>query len=264
LQLVVDGHATAFTTREFDDSLWRAILRAAEAEGPSIDIATAETAAEPLAGAEFTALRERAATLERTGQVAEAYFLYKLALAANPPKEADLRDHLGKMLSEGTGELAPDTPAAIAYFRAGAETGEVAAMTSYAFALHGGSGVPRDEAAGQRWFIEAAKAGAPDGNANVCLGYVHGNRLAEDAAMGADYCYEALVGGAQPVFDILSQLNQEGYVQPFRERLQQLLQDGGFYSGTIDGNFGPMSRAAVEAAFASGVEGEVEVEPAEQ
>jgi hypothetical protein len=262
LQLVVDGHATAFTTREFDDSLWRAIERAGAAEGSSVEVNTAEAAAEPLADAEFATVRDRAATLERTGQVAEAYFLYKIALAANPPKEAELRNHLGVMLSEGTGELAPDLGRAIAYFKAGAEAGEVAAMTSYGFALHGGSGVPRDEAAGQRWFMEAAKAGAPDGNANVCLGYVHGNRLVEDAATGADYCYQALVGGSQPVFDILSQLNQEGYVPAFREGLQQQLLDGGFYSGAVDGSFGPMSRAAVEAAFRSG--GAADAEPAAQ
>jgi peptidoglycan hydrolase-like protein with peptidoglycan-binding domain len=55
----------------------------------------------------------------------------------------------------------------------------------------------------------------------------------------------------QVAWDELKDIRNADTSPNYRRAIQEMLKRDGFYSGTIDGSFGPATQRAIEAAFGS-------------
>ena len=101
--------------------------------------------------------------------------------------------HLGLMLEKGEDGVAADRALAQAWYRKGAEHGNVQAMHNLAVLYTAQSGGTPDYAAAAKWFGEAASYGLKDSQFNLAVLYQSGMGVPKDA--GAAYKWFA-IGGA--------------------------------------------------------------------
>lgn len=118
----------------------------------------------------------------------------------------------GVRLLQGIGTEA-DTDKALELFRKGETYGEATAMTALADVFNGGFDVEADPAA------------------------------------AGSYLYQGIIRGDVQNTRFLIDKPNTFYTKAVREELQRQLKAGGFYTGGIDGDLGPGSRTAIEAAF---------------
>ena len=94
-------------------------------------------------------------------------------------------------------------------------------------------------------------AGDADAGYALALAYADGVGVPADMGKVAGFMFDAIRRGSPAALAEMKG-NAEGWDIGVREDLQELLQAGGYYSGEIDGVFGPGTLRALDAAAGSG------------
>ncbi|MCK7615854.1 caspase family protein [Roseibium sediminicola] len=173
-----------------------------------------------------------------------AAFLEKAADAGDP----EAMFELARMYERGIG-VDQDVDKALDLFRKSAAEGFADAINDLGF-LHfqGGLGIVRDPKKAIELFGQAADQRHPEAMFNYAAliddGVVDG-KSADDAA---EYLYRALRSGNEEVLGQLSE-NPKMFKAETRRSLQRKLAERAFYSGSIDGQFGPQTQRGLRKAY---------------
>ncbi|MEZ5870850.1 MAG: caspase family protein [Nitratireductor sp.] len=172
----------------------------------------------------------------------------KLLTRAADAGDPEAMFELGKLYEQGIG-VTQDTARALELFRNSAGLDFADAINDLGF-LHfqGGLGIVRDEKLALEYFERAARLRHPEAMFNYAAliddGVVPG-RTAEDSA---GFLYEALRSGNEDVLQQLSD-NPKMFKPETRLALQRKLASQDFYSGSIDGDFGPQTKRSLRKAY---------------
>lgn len=220
---------------------------------------------------------------QATGDVEAAYASYEIASAAS----VEAWSQLGHFLRDGTtGKL--DVKRAVEIFRDAAAAGSVSAMAAYARAFENGQGgLRKNEETASDWYKRAADQNYPPAMHALANMYRDGRGVAKNMQRAMQLYDGARARGliasaynlawlldvadgvdrnsrqaAQYFMDSLESrearfvaaLQRDGKLLSVETRraLQQALKDGGYYSGPIDGAFGPGTNRAIAAAGGQG------------
>jgi len=173
-----------------------------------------------------------------------AAFLEQAAEAGDP----EAMFELARMYERGIG-VEQDVDKALALFRKSADEGFADAINDLGF-LHfqGGLGIVRDPKKAIELFGLAADQRHPEAMFNYAAliddGVVKGKKP-EDAA---EYLYRALRSGNEEVLGQLSE-NPKMFKAETRRSLQRKLSERAFYTGSIDGQFGPQTQRGLRKAY---------------
>lgn len=216
---------------------------------------------------------------EKAGDIAGARQSYETASASS----VEAKSALARFLREGAGGSLSLERAATMFSEA-AEGGSISAMYFYARMFETGQGkINKDEEAASDWYKRSAEADYPPALNNLGAMYRDGRGVAKnmtramqlfdrararhfpsaaynlawllDVADGvsrnskqsAQYFVEALAS-RDPRFVEALQNNGRFLSVETRLALQQALKDAGFYSGGVDGKFGPATNRAIALA----------------
>ncbi|MFB9171376.1 caspase family protein [Roseibium salinum] len=155
---------------------------------------------------------------------------------------------LARMYERGIG-VDQDVEKALTLFRKSADAGFADAINDLGF-LHfqGGLGITRDPKKAIEFFGKAADLRHPEAMFNYAAliddGIVDGKQP-DDAA---EYLYRALRSGNEEVLGQLSD-NPDMFKVSTRRSLQRKLAERSFYTGTIDGQFGPQTQRGLRQAY---------------
>jgi len=173
-----------------------------------------------------------------------AAFLEKAADSGDP----EAMFELARMYERGIG-VEQDVDKALELFRRSADEGFADAINDLGF-LHfqGGLGIVRDPKKAIELFGLAADQRHPEAMFNYAAliddGVVEGKKP-DDAA---EYLYRALRSGNEEVLGQLSE-NPKMFKAETRRSLQRKLSERAFYTGTIDGQFGPQTQRGLRKAY---------------
>ena len=127
------------------------------------------------------------------------------------------------------------------------------ALNDMGFLYYNGAlGLTADPAKALDYFRQAADLRHPEALFNYATLIDAGQIAGKGADDAGQYLYLALRSGSQAVFDQLLAA-PEAFSVAARIALQSQLQDNDFYTGTLDGEFGPGTQAAIRVAY--GLEG---------
>ena len=171
-------------------------------------------------------------------------FLTRAANAGSPEAQFEL----AKLYEKGIG-VEPDEARALELYRAAADQDFPDAINDLGFmSYQGGLGLPRDQNAALALFERAADLRHPQAMFNFAALIDDGlipSKTSEDAAT---YLYSALRSGSEDVLNILSD-RPAMFTGETRKALQKKLQQYDFYTGTIDGDFGPGTQRGIRKAY---------------
>lgn len=145
-------------------------------------------------------------------------------------------------LARALGEAGQDTRA-VSLYEPVANAGNTYAKGSLGVFYLNGRGVAKNQGKAFGLFIEAAADG--NATANFALAVINAfpsHTIANDQQAAIDYAYEALAAGEDRSPQIYRDMHRFPYA--VRVGVQRRLQQEGFYSGALDGSFGPASWAA--------------------
>jgi uncharacterized protein len=146
------------------------------------------------------------------------------------------------------GEGVPQHPLkAVAHLEVAAAKGDTASMTLMAQILLSGHGITRDPADAIGWYFRAYQAGDADAGYALALAHADGIGVAQDLGKVAGFMLEAIRRGSRAALAEMKG-NAEAWDMEIREDMQELLKAYGFYTGEIDGVFGPATHRALDAA----------------
>jgi TPR repeat protein len=114
-----------------------------------------------------------------------------------------------------------------------------------------GEGVTENHKEAVAWYQKAVEAEEPNAYWALSLRYLYGDGIGKDELEAAQLAYKALTSGVQVAMDEFKAIEDADTSASYRREIQQLLKRDGFYSGAIDGNFGPDTTTALDAAFNS-------------
>ncbi|MCC5987056.1 MAG: SEL1-like repeat protein [Pararhodobacter sp.] len=177
---------------------------------------------------------------------AQSVFWYRHAVERGVPEALTM---LGWMIADGRGAPRDDAEA-LRLFRQAAAAGHGLAMNHLGVMYREGRIVARDPAQAVAWFRQAAQAEDAQGMMNLGLALAQGSGTPMDPDGAAFWLGLALRSGNEAVVDHV--LQQAGRL-PARSMmaLQRMALDAGHYAGAIDGQYGPLTRQALQD-FASG------------
>lgn len=169
-------------------------------------------------------------------------------------KAADLDNalafnNLGVMYGSGRG-VPKELKKSVSFYKKAAELGDIVAMSNLGGLYLTGNGVKKDPKLGVRWISRAAELGDRNGYFNLAYSYDNGLGVAKDREQAAEYMLKALKADLEHARNQMLQ-NSSSWSAEFRRELQRLLKEEGYYSGAIDGAFGPATRAAIEGLMSS-------------
>ncbi len=151
-------------------------------------------------------------------------------------------NNLGNKYATGNGVTRDDVRAA-ALYRRGAELGHPDAMTNLGIMLASGRGGVRDEAQAVEWY---RRSQIPNG-VMLLAGMVDGGRgVKRDPEEAAELYLECTRVGQPTCRAILVDQRGKQVSIETRRIIQRKLKEKGFYTGAIDGNFGPAVTKALE------------------
>ena len=192
---------------------------------------------------------------------------------------------LGTMYQNGQG-VDKDLAEAVEWYRKAAKLGEPQAMYNLGIAYLNGQGVAQDEAQAIEWlrkateqqyapamirlgalyeqgrgtqkdirkalnlFFEAAETGNPTAYFYLARAHHYGIGVDRDYRAAAEYMFRSLQRGYDFAINQMT-ANAGQWNIGFRRDLQRIMQEEGFYTGAIDGAFGPGTRRAIEALSTS-------------
>ena len=207
----------------------------------------------------------------------EALRWYEMASAQN---DAYAFSALGYMYREGAG-VQRDYAKSLDYYRRGADLGDLNSMGSMGYALQNGLGAPINYEEARQWYEKAAERNdaysmaslawlyengkgvtqdyqqaktwyekaAQSGNAyamgNLSYLYDRGMGTRQDAREAARLAISSMEGGETPFINDMKS-GARNFSPEFRQEVQRLLRERGYYSGPIDGIFGGAMSAAID------------------
>ncbi|WFE91047.1 caspase family protein [Roseibium porphyridii] len=171
--------------------------------------------------------------------------LLKTAAEAGDP---EAMFELARMYERGIG-VEQDVDKALELFRKSADEDFADAINDLGFLYYqGGLGVTRDPKKAIEMFGRAADRRHPEAMFNYAAliddGVVDGKQP-DDAA---EFLYRALRSGNEEVLNQLSE-NPKMFKAATRRSLQRKLSERAFYSGSIDGQFGPQTKRSLRKAY---------------
>lgn len=160
------------------------------------------------------------------------------------------QSNVGAMYSAGDG-VRQNYSEALYWFRMAAGNGYAYAMYSLGDLYLAGNGVTKDAQEATSWFQKASDAGDANGHWSLSLRYLYGDGVGKDTQKAAELAYLAVTNGLQVAWDELKDIRNADTSPNYRRAMQEMLKRDGFYTGAIDGSFGPATQRAIEAAFGS-------------
>ncbi|PHR89250.1 MAG: peptidase C14, caspase catalytic subunit p20, partial [Blastopirellula sp.] len=159
---------------------------------------------------------------------------------------------LAKLFERGTG-VPVDFSRALELYRAAADQDFADAINDLGF-LHyqGGLELPANPQKALTFFERAADLRHPQAQFNFAALIDDGLIASKGPKDAAHYLYEALRSGSTDVLNLLSDRPKMFSAQT-RRALQTKLREHEFYTGSIDGDFGPGTQGAIRRAY--GLEG---------
>ena len=177
--------------------------------------------------------------------LAEAVSYLERAAAAGMP---DAQFELAKLYEQGIG-VAADPARALDLYRASAAQEFPDAINDLGFLYYnGGLGLTADPAAALDYFRQAADLRHPEALFNYATLIDIGQIAGKGPQEAGDYLYLAIRSGSQAVFDQLM-ADPTAFSVEARMALQAKLQQNAFYAGSLDGDFGPGTQAAIRVAY---------------
>ena len=182
--------------------------------------------------------------------VQAADLLGRAAEAGSPEAQYEL----AKLYEKGIG-LPQDDARALELFSKSAEQGFSDAVNDMGFFYYQGSlGLQRDALKALQYFEQAADLRHPQAMFNFAALIDDGIVPGKGPADAGKYLYQALRSGSAAVFQQLSE-RPTMFSLESRKALQQQLAEHSFYSGPVDGDFGPGTQKAVRVAYGLNTEG---------
>ena len=171
-------------------------------------------------------------------------FLTRAAEAGSPEAQFEL----AKLYERGTG-VEQSEERALELYRAAAEQNFADAINDLGFLYYqGGLGLPADPGKALRYFERAADLRHPQAQFNFAALIDDGHIASKGPEDAAKYLYEALRSGSQDVLNLLSE-RPTMFTSETRRALQARLRDNEFYTGAIDGDFGPGTQRGIRRAY---------------
>ena len=149
--------------------------------------------------------------------------------------------NLGWMYDEGKG-VPKDIPEAARWYRLAADQGHVSAAFSLGNILDLGQGTPENDTEAALWYRRASDKG--HAKAQYWLGFLvrDGKGTEKDTLEASRLFALSLSGGYDKARIPLDELLMSA---PSARSIQLGLKKAGHYTGAVDGQFGPASRAAL-------------------
>lgn len=171
-------------------------------------------------------------------------FLTRAANAGSPEAQFEL----AKLYEKGIG-VDQDEARALELYRAAADQDFPDAINDLGFmSFQGGLGLPRDQDAALVLFERAADLRHPQAMFNFAALIDDGLISRKGPKDAASYLYAALRSGSEDVLNILAD-RPAMFTGETRKELQKKLQQFDFYTGTIDGDFGPGTQRGIRKAY---------------
>ncbi len=171
-------------------------------------------------------------------------FLERAAEAGSPEAQFEL----AKLYERGTG-VPVDHKRALELYQASADQNYADAINDLGFLYYQGAlGLPADPQKALRYFERAADLRHPQAQFNFAALIDDGLIPAKGPEDAAKYLYAALRSGSSDVLKILSE-RPNMFTGETRKALQRELKKFEFYTGTIDGDFGPGTQRGIRRAY---------------
>ena len=177
----------------------------------------------------------------------EAFDWYMKAAETGLPAA---QSNVGSMYNAGDG-VRQNYAEALKWYRQAADGGYGFAMYSLGDMYLAGNGVAKDAEEATAWYQKASDAGDANGHWSLSLRYLYGDGVGKDTQRAAELAYLALTNGLQIALDEFGDIRNADTSPNYRRAIQEMLKRDGFYTGTVDGSFGPATQRAIEAAFGS-------------
>jgi len=171
-------------------------------------------------------------------------FLERAAAAGSPEAQFEL----AKLFERGTG-VPVDEKRALELYQAAADQEFADAINDLGF-LHyqGGLGLPANPKKALEFFERAADLRHPQAQFNFAALIDDGLIPSKGPEDAAHYLYAALRTGSSDVLNLLTE-RPTMFTNQTRRALQTELKKYSFYSGSIDGDFGPGTKSSIRAAY---------------
>ncbi|GGE44174.1 caspase family protein [Actibacterium pelagium] len=161
---------------------------------------------------------------------------------------AEAQFELAKLYETGIG-VAQDDAKALDLYRQAADQDFADAINDLGFLYYqGGVGLPQDPLTALKFFERAADLRHPQAMFNFAALIDDGIVDGKSAGDAARYLYDALRTGSQDVLNILTE-RPTMFNDATRKALQAKLAENEFYSGGIDGDFGPGTQRGIRKAY---------------
>ena len=131
------------------------------------------------------------------------------------------------------------------WYEKGAERNDAYSMASLAWLYENGKGVPQDYQQAKSWYERAAEGGNSYAMGNLSFLYDRGMGTPQNAREAARFAISSMEGGETPFINDMKK-GATSYSPEFRQELQRLLRERGYYSGPIDGVFGATTSVAID------------------
>ena len=142
--------------------------------------------------------------------------------------------------------VAKDPVQSLRWFEKAGENGNVAAMVFAGSMYNSGEGAPPNPPRAAYWFGQAANRGNGQAMANLAMLHDAGRGVQRDPGMAAGLLLQSLKRDDNYGRRILFE-NPQTVSPATRRSIQMMLKSSGYYTGAIDGKFGPGTRRALEA-----------------
>ena len=176
---------------------------------------------------------------------AAAVDFFERAAASGSP---EAQYELAKLFERGTG-VDVDEDRSLTLYQTAADQGFADAINDLGF-LHyqGGLGLPANPQKALKFFERAADLRHPQAQFNFAALIDDGLIESRGPADAAHYLYAALRSGSPDVLNLLTE-RPTMFTNKTRRALQEELKKFNFYTGRIDGDFGPGTKRSIRAAF---------------
>ncbi len=157
---------------------------------------------------------------------------------------------IGRLYEDGEG-VEQDYTEALKWFRQAADFGISPALNRIGFYYAKGQGVEKDFQEAMRWYRKAVDAGDVWAIKNMGELFERGNGVEKNTDEAAKWYATALSSGHAYTLERMT-TQPEKFEEGTRKAIQTMLRDGGYYTGAIDGDFGPATIAALEDFYNEG------------